>query len=82
VLRYGRRAGLHEARLERVETFYERYEGAALLFGRFVGFLRPLVPFVAGAAGMRRPRFLVYNTVAGILWAVVTALIGYFLAGS
>jgi membrane protein DedA with SNARE-associated domain len=82
LLRYGGRAGLDEARLERVGTFYEGYGGAALVLGRFVGFLRPLVPFVAGAAGMRYPRFLCYNTVACVLWAVVTVLLGYFLGGS
>jgi membrane protein DedA with SNARE-associated domain len=67
LLRYGGRAGLDEARLARVRTLYERYGGAALVLGRFVGFLRPLVPFVAGAAGMRYPRFLCYNTVACVL---------------
>jgi membrane protein DedA with SNARE-associated domain len=82
LLRYGGRAGLDEARLERVRTFYERYGGAALVLGRFVGFLRPLVPFVAGAAAMRYSRFLCYNTVACVLWAVVTVLLGYFLGGS
>lgn len=47
LLRYGGRVGLDEAKVERVERFYERYGGMAVLFGRFVGFLRPLVPFVA-----------------------------------
>lgn len=31
---------------------------------------------------MRYPRFLCYNTVACVLWAVVTVLLGYFLGGS
>jgi undecaprenyl-diphosphatase len=82
LLRHGRRVGLDEARLARVERVYARYGGPAVMFGRFVGFLRPLVPFVAGAAGMPYPRFLGFNVVACVLWAVVTVLIGYVLGES
>jgi undecaprenyl-diphosphatase len=82
LLRHGARAGLHEAWLERVERFYERYGGPAVVFGRFVGFLRPLVPFVAGTARMSYPRFLCFNLVACVLWAVATVLLGYFVGES
>jgi undecaprenyl-diphosphatase len=53
-----------------------------VLFGRFVGFLRPMVPFVAGAARMPRARFFCFNVVACAGWAVVTVLIGYFVGES
>lgn len=82
LLRHGARVRLNAGRLERVRVFYERYGGAALLFGRFVGFLRPLVPFVAGTAGMSYPRFLTYNTVACVAWAILTVLLGYLLGDS
>jgi membrane protein DedA with SNARE-associated domain len=80
--RYGRRVGFDRAQLDRVQRFYDRYGGAALVLGRFVGFVRPLVPFVAGTAGMPYPRFVAYNALAGALWAVVTVLIGFFLGES
>jgi undecaprenyl-diphosphatase len=82
LLRHGRRVGLDEAKVARVEAFYARYGGPAVVFGRFVGFLRPLVPFVAGAARMTYPRFLAFNVVACVLWAVVTVLLGYLLGES
>jgi membrane protein DedA with SNARE-associated domain len=82
LLRHGGRVGLDESRLGRVEQFYERYGGPAVVFGRFVGFLRPLVPFVAGAARMTYPRFLCFNVAACVLWAVVTVLLGYLLGES
>lgn len=82
LLRHGRRFGLHEARLARVERVYERWGGPAVTVGRFVGFLRPLVPFVAGAARMPYARFVAFNLSACMAWAVVTVLIGYVLGES
>lgn len=82
ILRHGRRVGLDESRLGRVEAFYARFGGPAVVFGRFVGFLRPLVPFVAGAARMTYPRFLCFNVAACVAWAVVTVLLGYLLGES
>ena len=82
LVRYGGRVGLDHARLERVDAFYQRHGGAAVVLGRFVGFLRALVPFVAGAAGMSYPRFLCFNAAAGLAWAAAIVLLGYFLGGS
>jgi undecaprenyl-diphosphatase len=82
LLRHGGRVGLHAKRLERVERVYERYGGPAVTFGRFVGFLRPLVPFVAGAARMPYARFIGFNVFACVAWAVVTVLLGYFVGES
>lgn len=82
LLRHGARVGLHPARLEHVERVYERYGGRAVTFGRFVGFLRPLVPFVAGAARMPYARFLAFNLFACVAWAVITVLLGYFVGES
>ena len=43
------RLGIGEAQLLRVERFFSRFGGRAVLFARFVGVLRALTPFVAGA---------------------------------
>jgi membrane protein DedA with SNARE-associated domain len=82
LVRYGRRVGLDHARLARVDAFYDRHGGVAVVFGRFVGFLRALVPFVAGAAHMSYPRFLCYNAFAAVLWSTSVVLFGYFVGGS
>jgi undecaprenyl-diphosphatase len=82
LVRYGGRLGLDHARLDRVDRFYQRHGGAAVVFGRFISFLRALVPFVAGAAGMSYPRFVCFNAVAASAWAFAIVLVGYFLGGS
>lgn len=82
LLRYGRHLGLRERHVERAETFFARYGGRAVFLGRFIGFARALVPFVAGASHMRYRQFLVYNAVGAALWAVAFTLLGYFLGAS
>jgi phosphatidylglycerol lysyltransferase len=46
-----------------------------------VGF-RVLIPAACGALGMAPRVFLPLNLLASVLWAVPTALLGYYLAGS
>jgi membrane-associated protein len=53
----------------------------AVLFGRFVAFVRAVMPAAAGAARVPYRTFLLYNVVGGIIWGVGYCLLGY-LAGS
>jgi membrane-associated protein len=59
---------LNREHLERAHTFFERYGGKAVILARFVPIVRTFLPFVAGAAGMRRPTFTFYNLVGAVGW--------------
>ncbi|TDC84559.1 DedA family protein [Micromonospora sp. KC606] len=72
--RLGRRIG--SRRWRRAEHLVRR-GGIAVTIGRCTAFVRTLVPRVAGVAGMRYRRFLVYDAVAVTVWAPGTILIGY-----
>jgi len=82
LLRAGRWVGLRPAHLDRSEAVFARYGGPTVLFGRFIGFLRALVPCIAGAARMSYAHFLLYNMVGGILWAISCVWLGYGLGAS
>lgn len=82
LLRYGRWVGLRAVHLEHADAFFARHGGKTVFFGRFVGFLRALAPFVAGASGMRYAGFLLYNALGGLIWATSFVLLGYFLGAS
>jgi undecaprenyl-diphosphatase len=82
LLRYGRRIGVTEQRLAGAEAFFARHGPKAVFVGRFVGFARALVPFVAGASRMPYRQFFVYNAVGAVLWAVGFVLLGYVLGAS
>jgi len=82
LLRVGRWVGLRASHLERSEAFFARYGGPTVLLGRFIGFLRALAPFIAGASRMPYRQFLGYNMLGGILWAVGCVWLGYGLGAS
>ena len=52
-----------------------------MFLARFTAFLRPIVPGLAGTAGMPYRRFLVFNAAGGIVWAGGLTLLG-FAAGA
>ncbi len=73
---------LREKHILKVDRYFEKHGGKTIFFGRFVGFLRALAPFVAGMARMPYRRFLVYNVSGGILWSISFTLLGYFFGQS
>ena len=82
LVRYGSRFGLTEARLQSADAFFARHGNKAVFFGRFVGFARALVPFLAGSSRMPYRAFLPYNLFGAALWASGVTLLGYFLGAS
>lgn len=82
LLRYGRRVGISRARLDRVDAFFDRHGGKSVFLGRFVGFARAVVPFLAGSSRMPYRLFLPYNVLGALLWSAVVVLLGYFLGAS
>jgi membrane protein DedA with SNARE-associated domain/membrane-associated phospholipid phosphatase len=77
LLRHGERLKITEDKLTTVEGFFERRGGATILIGRFIGFVRPLAPFLAGAARMPLRRFLPYDVLGAGAWTAVFATLGY-----
>ena len=46
-------------------AFFQKYQTMSIVFGRFVGWVRPIIPFIAGMFGMPRIRFYVANVISG-----------------
>jgi undecaprenyl-diphosphatase len=82
LLRRGSRFGLRKRGLAKVERFFERQGPQAVFFGRFVGFARALVPFVAGASGMPYRKFVLYDALGAVLWTIGFVTLGYVLGAS
>jgi membrane-associated protein len=66
--------------LRRAESFLNRGTGVTLFFGRLTAGARVLLPGLAGASRVPYRRFLLWNALAGALWATAHVLLGY-LAG-
>jgi len=73
----GPRFGVTAPRLARVERFFDRHGGKAILVGRFVGVVRAVAPFLAGSSGMRLRAFLPWSLLGTGLWAAAFTLAGY-----
>jgi membrane-associated protein len=59
--------------------FYEKYGGGAIVFARFLPFIRTFAPIVAGIVKMDYKKFSVFNIVGCVAWVFIMILAGYFL---
>ncbi|MFA5173149.1 MAG: DedA family protein [Candidatus Paceibacterota bacterium] len=66
--------------LEIGEKFFIRHGGKSVFIGRFVGPMRPVIPFVAGMFSMRFWKFMFYNATSAFLWSLLFLTSG-FLGG-
>jgi membrane-associated protein len=64
--------------IRKAHDFYERYGGKTIVIARFVPIVRTFAPTVAGAAGMKYGRFLLFNVAGGIGWVASLLLLGYY----
>lgn len=69
----------HRRHLEKAKAFYDKHGGKTIVLARFLALIRTFAPTVAGAAGMRYPKFAFYNIFGGVLWVVSMVLGGYWI---
>lgn len=77
VVRHGPKIRITEERFKKVEDYFDRHGGKTIVVGRFLGFVRPLAPFIAGSSRMPYSRFLPYSIVGTGLWGTTFCLLGY-----
>ncbi len=77
MLKHGPRVKITRDRLEQVEGFFEHHGGKTILFGRFIGLVRAIAPFIAGASRMPFGRFIPYDVVSAGAWSATFCLLGY-----
>lgn len=68
--------------LNQAQLYFAAHGGKSVFIGRFVGFLRPFIPFIAGSARMNPVAFTLYALVSGILWGVSYPGLGYLCGAS
>jgi membrane-associated protein len=73
--RVGRR--IKQSSWERTQTLIHRRKGLVVLFGRWIGFLRAIMPASAGMSGMSYRAFLPWDIAGAISWAATCVFIGY-----
>lgn len=79
IRRFGKYVRIGEPQMRRMETTFTRYGGWFVTFARFFEVLRQVNGLVAGIAGMRFRRFLLFNSCGALLWVCAWGLGTFFL---
>jgi membrane protein DedA with SNARE-associated domain len=82
LLRYLRFFRISGKKLERVETWFEKYGDKAVFLGRMVPIMREMISVPAGLLKMKMPKFLAYTYIGSCVWASGTILAGYYFGQS
>ena len=77
--RPGRLQARRVALLERADRLFARHGAKTVFFGRWVAGLRVWAAWLAGAAHMPWPRFLLFNALGGFAWAITVGVTGYLV---
>lgn len=64
------------------KDFFNRHGGKSVLFGRFVGPLRSLIPVIAGIMHMKQWRFIIANVLSAILWSLLYVMPGVLIGAA
>lgn len=61
------------------KEFYDEHGAGAIVFARFLPIIRTFAPIIAGVVGMEKSKFLLYNIVGCIAWAITMLFSGHYL---
>lgn len=64
---------------QRAHHLFHKHGLSALLIGRFIAFVRTLLPTIAGISGLNNARFQFFNWMSGLLWVLILTSLGYLL---
>lgn len=62
-------------------AFFKKHGGKSVFFGRFIGPIRPTIPFVAGMFQMETKQFFFWNIASSFGFAIAFLAVGYFMGG-
>lgn len=77
----GKVKALTPERMEKLDSFFEKYGGLTIIITRFMPFFRTFAPFIAGTGHMNFAKFTLFNVIGGVSWVSLFVLVGYFFGG-
>jgi hypothetical protein len=72
----------HPDLIPRGEQFFHKHGGKSVLFGRFIGPIRPIIPAIAGIMHMNPYHFYFVNILSALTWAPIVLLPGVVFGSS
>ena len=80
IAKFGKYVKITPNKIKRVEKWFIKYGGFAIVIGRLIPGLRTLTPIVAGTFGVTYKTFWQYTTIAAFIWANIYYIIGKFFS--
>ncbi|MCB9834695.1 VTT domain-containing protein [Candidatus Nomurabacteria bacterium] len=71
-----------KSHLIKAQGFYEKHGGKAIIIARFMPIIRTFAPILAGVSGMHYKRFLIFNLIGAVLWAIGITWLGFILGST
>ncbi|AJI55920.1 VTT domain-containing protein [Francisella philomiragia] len=71
---------LKKAYLIKTKEFLDKYGTKAIIFSRFIAFVRTITPFVAGVSNMNYAKFVTLGAISAIIWSFSITYTVYFFS--
>ncbi len=65
--------------MEYTNNYFKKYGMKTILFGKFITILRLFIPISAGIHKFNRIKFIIYDAIGAIVWAVFYGVMSYLL---
>jgi membrane protein DedA with SNARE-associated domain len=65
-------------RMEPIQQFFKTHRHQILFSYRFLYGFRAILPLMIGMSGVKPLQFLGYSLLAGVLWATLVSVVGYW----
>lgn len=74
--RYGKCLRIDQPKLDQARDWLERSAPIFIIVGRFVPMVSNLTPYIAGASGLKRYKFVFYNFIFTVIWVAINISVG------
>lgn len=79
VVQFGKYVGITEARLDKANLLFHKYQSWIVVIGKFIAGVRVLIPYLAGINRMNFALFSIWNAVSAFVWAGVFIVLGRYI---
>ncbi len=80
--KYGKYFFFRKEQFEKVKKLIDNHTGKSLIIGRFNFLTRSFAPFIAGSTHTSFGKFLLFNVIGGIAWAIIFVMVGFIFGQS
>lgn len=77
IIKYGKYFFLKKDNFDSTRKLINEHTGKTIIIGRFNSVTRAFSPFVAGSVGIPFSKFIFYDILGGIAWAISFSMMGY-----